>query len=125
MSRRLRHLRIVRQRNLYKLPPQRHRRIERTRRLLIDHRDLRPPNFAEPFLGSLQEIFPKKLYGTGFHIPILPEIIHHRKSNRALTATRFAHNADSLALMDAEIEIYNRRDLASARPVRETQIATL
>ena len=76
----------------------RHRRVERRHRFLVNHRDVRAAQFAQVFLGAAAQLLSLEQDVAVRDASVGTQKIDHRESDRALTAAGFAHQSQVFAL---------------------------
>ena len=100
-------------------------RVERAHRLLIDHGDLGAANPAQ-FLGRHAcHVAALELDGALHDAAVGPQVAHDRHGDRRLAAAGFTDQAITLAPLELEREVGNRRDLADAGKVGDADVVDL
>ncbi len=82
-------------------------------RILVDHRDRAGAELAQLLAAQLVRVLPAMIDRAG-DPAVARQVVDERHRHRRLAAPRLAHQAERLALADAEVEIAHRR-LADCR----------
>ena len=113
------------QRHLHELLRDLHRRIERSHRLLIDHRDLGAAELAQLLLAHRGHVAALEPDLAGHDAAVLAHVLHDRERHGRLAAAGFADDADRLAGHHGQVEVDHGRDLAGAREIGDAEVLAL
>src|SRR3546814_3932835 len=104
---------------------ERHRRVQRSHRLLVDHGDLVAAELAQLLGAELRHIAALVEDLAADDGAVFPGIPHDRHGTGRLAAARPPDQADAPPLVQGHVEVDHRRDLAGAREVGEPKVPQL
>ena len=97
-------------------------RIQARRRLLEDHRDVLADELAALAVGQPLQIVAGELQATRTHAARIRDKPHHRQHRHALAGSRFADDAEHLALVDREAHTLDRAHDGTLRGKLDVQV---
>ena len=113
---------LVTHRNFYELFADLHRRVEGCHGLLIDHGDVLAADSTQLGFVHGTQVLSHEVDFAGDDRSVPAEVLHDSKSDRRLSASRFADQPDRFAGHDRQVEIDDRLHLSTTREIGKTEI---